>query len=186
MACERNRVTVNELLHLLTEEQESDWVKICYLWLADFESNSSKVLGCYYPGQNGFLFFTTIDKLSNTIWLKASLNFRVWKKDSAVGSAFSPIPNVCGCDASRVPSQLNTTLTRSVLKFWIIGSSPHQPTLDCPSCRTLHNSLLCSISGKARDQMFQKVWSQGSSSMMYKIRVGIQFRATSYTGFWVS
>ena len=56
--------------HLLTEEQKSKRVRICRLWLAEFEPNGSKRFSDVATGDECWIsFFTTRDKQSNMVWL---------------------------------------------------------------------------------------------------------------------
>ena len=56
--------------HLLTEEQKSERVRICRLWLAEFEPNGPKRFSDVATGDECWIsFFTTRDKQSNMVWL---------------------------------------------------------------------------------------------------------------------
>ena len=56
--------------HLLTEDQKKERVRICRLWLAEFEPNGPKRFSDVVTGDECWIsFFTTKDKQSNMVWL---------------------------------------------------------------------------------------------------------------------
>ena len=55
---------------MLTEEQKSERVRICCLWLSEFESGGPKRFSDVATGDECWIFFfTNRDKQSNMVWL---------------------------------------------------------------------------------------------------------------------
>ena len=93
--------------HMLTEEKKSERVRICRLWLSEFEPNGPKRFSDVATGDECWIFFfINRDKQSNMVWLSdeepqpqiLKEGFRSRKRLFHHHIQLSGI-NVCGCNA---------------------------------------------------------------------------------------
>ena len=65
-----SKICARWIPHLLTEEQKKERVRICRLWLAEFEPTGPKRFSDVATGDECWIsFFTARDKQSNMVWL---------------------------------------------------------------------------------------------------------------------